>query len=71
MEPAWGEDPEIKVAFEEFRGRLMELEGTINERNGDINLKNRNGAGVVPYNLLKPFWKDGDKEKGVPYSISI
>ena len=70
-EPAWGEDPVINAAFEKFSGRLMELEGIIDERNGDSTLVNRNGAGVVPYNLLKPYWKDGDKEKGVPYSISI
>ncbi|KAK9220874.1 hypothetical protein WN944_009298 [Citrus x changshan-huyou] len=71
MEPAWGEDPTIFAAFERFSGRMMELEGIIDERNADMKLKNRNGAGVVPYELLKPFSGPGVTQKGVPYSISI
>ncbi|KAL9455290.1 hypothetical protein AB3S75_010660 [Citrus x aurantiifolia] len=71
MEPPWGEDPTIFGAFERFSGRMMELEGIIDERNADMKLKNRNGAGVVPYELLKPFSGRGVTEKGVPYSISI
>ncbi|ESR59202.1 hypothetical protein CICLE_v10018178mg, partial [Citrus x clementina] len=71
MEPAWGKDPTIFAAFERFSGRIMELEGIIDERNADMKLKNRNGAGVVPYELLKPFSGRGVTEKGVPYSISI
>ncbi|XP_020541448.1 lipoxygenase 2, chloroplastic isoform X2 [Jatropha curcas] len=71
MEPSWADDPIIKAAFEKFRGRLKELEGIIDERNNNKNLKNRNGAGIVPYELLKPFSKPGVTGKGVPYSISI
>uniref|UniRef100_A0A2N9GU16 Lipoxygenase n=1 Tax=Fagus sylvatica TaxID=28930 RepID=A0A2N9GU16_FAGSY len=51
--------------------RLKELEGTIDERNCNRDLKNRCGAGVVPYELLKPFSEPGVTGKGVPYSISI
>ncbi|KAE8039377.1 hypothetical protein FH972_011795 [Carpinus fangiana] len=71
IEPTWAEDPIIKAAFERFNGRLMEIEGTVDERNANRNLKNRSGAGVVPYELLKPFSKPGVTGKGVPYSISI
>ncbi|XP_030953245.1 linoleate 13S-lipoxygenase 2-1, chloroplastic-like isoform X1 [Quercus lobata] len=71
IEPTWAENPVIKAAFERFNGRLMELEGTIDERNANKDLKNRNGAGVVPYELLKPFSPPGVTGKGVPYSISV
>ncbi|KAL3519188.1 hypothetical protein ACH5RR_021777 [Cinchona calisaya] len=71
IEPVWAEDPIIKAAFEEFSGRLKELEGIIDGRNADTNLKNRTGAGVVPYRLLKPFSKSGVTGQGVPNSISI
>uniref|UniRef100_F6GUC9 Lipoxygenase n=1 Tax=Vitis vinifera TaxID=29760 RepID=F6GUC9_VITVI len=57
----WDEEPVIKEAFNRFSAKLEELERTIDDRNKDNSLKNRNGAGVVPYELLK----------GVPYSISI
>ncbi|XP_030455089.1 linoleate 13S-lipoxygenase 2-1, chloroplastic-like [Syzygium oleosum] len=70
-EPAWKEEPVINAAFERFNGRLKELEGIIDGRNTDPKLKNRNGAGVVPYELLKPFSEPGVTGKGVPYSISI
>ncbi|XLR28844.1 linoleate 13S-lipoxygenase 2-1, chloroplastic isoform X1 [Arachis hypogaea] len=71
MEPSWGEDPIIKLAFERFNKRLKEIEGIIDSRNGNIDLKNRHGAGLVPYELLKPFSGPGLTGKGVPYSISI
>ncbi|KAJ0876564.1 putative linoleate 13S-lipoxygenase [Helianthus annuus] len=63
--------PEIKAAYEMFAGRLKELEGIIDGRNADENLKNRNGAGVVPYNLLKPYSDPGVTGQGIPNSISI
>lgn len=71
IEPAWAEDPVIKSAFEKFNGRLKELEGIIDARNNDKKLRNRCGAGVVPYNLLKPFSEPGVTAKGIPNSISI
>ncbi|XP_010031853.2 linoleate 13S-lipoxygenase 2-1, chloroplastic isoform X1 [Eucalyptus grandis] len=70
-EPAWKQEPTIHAAFERFNGRLKELEGIIDARNNDPKFKNRNGAGVVPYELLKPFSEPGVTGKGVPYSISI
>ncbi|KAJ8759604.1 hypothetical protein K2173_008784 [Erythroxylum novogranatense] len=71
IEAPWEEDPIIKGAFEKFSGRLKELEGIIDQRNAEEKLKNRNGAGVVPYELLKPCSEPGVTGKGVPYSISI
>ncbi|XP_010537560.1 PREDICTED: lipoxygenase 2, chloroplastic [Tarenaya hassleriana] len=71
VEPAWEEEPVIYAAFERFKGRLQYLEGVIDERNVNLNLKNRAGAGVVKYELLKPTSDPGVTGKGVPYSISI
>lgn len=71
MEPAFGAVPEIKAAYEIFSGKLKELEGIIDSRNADETRKNRNGVGVIPYNLLKPFSEAGVTSMGVPNSISI
>ncbi|KAF5822886.1 putative linoleate 13S-lipoxygenase [Helianthus annuus] len=64
-------NPKIKAAYEVFAGRLKELEGVIDARNADESRRNRNGVGVVPYNLLKPFSEPGVTGMGVPNSISI
>ncbi|MBA0553717.1 hypothetical protein Golob_012868 [Gossypium lobatum] len=66
MEPSWGKDPVIKAAFEKLNGRLKEIEGIIDERNTNSNLKNINGAGIMPYELLKPYSGLGVTGKGVP-----
>ncbi|XP_057750499.1 linoleate 13S-lipoxygenase 2-1, chloroplastic-like [Arachis stenosperma] len=71
IEPSWEEDPIVKGAFEKFKGKLLELEGEIDRRNADRQRKNRNGAGMLPYQLLKPVSEPGVTGKGVPYSISI
>ncbi|KAL5708016.1 linoleate 13S-lipoxygenase [Ranunculus cassubicifolius] len=71
MEPSWSEDPSIKAAFEKFSGKLKELESIIDARNADPELRNRNGAGIVPYELLKPMSKPGVTGMGVPNSVSI
>lgn len=70
-EGSWEEDPIIKAAFEVYTGRLKELEGIIDGRNADSSLRNRHGAGILPYELLKPFSEPGVTGKGVPNSISI
>ncbi|XP_006648416.1 lipoxygenase 2.3, chloroplastic-like [Oryza brachyantha] len=70
-EPAWLAEPMIKAAFEKFAGRMKEIEGTVDERNNDPELRNRCGAGVVPYELLKPFSAPGVTGRGIPNSISI
>ncbi|KAL2341668.1 hypothetical protein Fmac_009608 [Flemingia macrophylla] len=66
MEPSWAEDPVIKAAFERFREKLKKLEALIDERNENAELKNRNGADIVPYELLKPFSKPGVTGMGFP-----
>uniref|UniRef100_A0A5B6ZBM1 Lipoxygenase n=1 Tax=Davidia involucrata TaxID=16924 RepID=A0A5B6ZBM1_DAVIN len=71
IEPSWAANPNIQAAFQRFKGELKKLEGVIDLRNQDANLKNRTGAGVVPYELLKPVSEPGVTGKGVPYSISI
>ncbi|XP_022874513.1 linoleate 13S-lipoxygenase 2-1, chloroplastic-like [Olea europaea var. sylvestris] len=71
IQPYWEEDKYISAAFKRFNGKLKEIEGIIDARNADGNLKNRSGAGVVPYQLLKPFSEPGVTGKGVPNSISI
>ncbi|KAA0041375.1 hypothetical protein IC582_009828 [Cucumis melo] len=71
MEPSWGDNPTIKAAFERFSTSIKNMELIIDHRNSDSNLKNRTGAGVTPYELLKPFSESGVTGKGVPYSISI
>ncbi|KAF2293634.1 hypothetical protein GH714_003572 [Hevea brasiliensis] len=71
VEPSWEADRVIKTAFESFSARLKELEATIDERNNDLKNTNRAGAGVVPYELLKPFSESGVTGKRVPNSISI
>lgn len=71
IQPYWEEDKYISAAFKRFNGKLKEIESIIDARNADGNLKNRSGAGVVPYQLLKPFSEPGVTGKGVPNSISI
>ncbi|EPS67501.1 lipoxygenase [Genlisea aurea] len=71
MEPYYAENGTVKGAFEQFQGRLKEIEGIIDARNANLELKNRTGAGVVPYELLKPYSEPGVTAKGVPSSISI
>ena len=71
IEGVWAGNPSIKAAFERFSGKLKEFEGIIDARNANRSLKNRNGAGVVPYELLKPYSEPGVTGKGVPNSISI
>ncbi|KAF3777473.1 hypothetical protein EJ110_NYTH45662 [Nymphaea thermarum] len=70
-EPVWQSDPVIMAAFQRFNGKLMQIEGILDERNTNRELRNRSGAGILPYELLKPFSQPGVIGKGVPTSISI
>ncbi|PIA53433.1 hypothetical protein AQUCO_00900190v1 [Aquilegia coerulea] len=71
IEPAWDENPHIKKAYERFNKKLTEVCGIMDARNADPKLLNRTGAGVVPYELLKPFSEPGMTGMGVPNSTSI
>ncbi|XP_006657135.2 lipoxygenase 2.3, chloroplastic-like [Oryza brachyantha] len=70
-EAAWAAEPMALAAFERFSGRMKEIEGIVDERNAREELRNRCGAGVVPYELLKPFSGAGVTGRGIPNSISI
>ncbi|XP_042472154.1 linoleate 13S-lipoxygenase 2-1, chloroplastic-like [Zingiber officinale] len=70
-EAAWTKNPVVYAAFERFNGRLRVIEGIIDARNADPRLKNRCGAGIVPYQLLKLYSGPGVTGMGVPNSISI
>ncbi|GKE61315.1 linoleate 13S-lipoxygenase 2-1, chloroplastic-like protein, partial [Tanacetum coccineum] len=71
IEEAWKVKPAIKVAFEKFKGTLKEIEDIIDTRNANPELRNRSGARLVPYQLLKPNSVSGVTGMGVPNSISI
>jgi lipoxygenase len=71
LEPSFKENPTIKAAYETFTRRLTDLDGVIDARNNDEKLKNRNGVGIMPYELMKPLSGPGVTSKGVPNSISI
>ncbi|XP_043693347.1 uncharacterized protein LOC122643838 [Telopea speciosissima] len=71
MEASWAGNPVTKDAFEKFSKRMKEIEAIIDARNTDLKLKNRTGAGIVPYQLLKPFSNSGLTGMGIPNSISI
>nr|CAB3481394.1 unnamed protein product [Digitaria exilis] len=67
----WNDDGEVRAAYGKFTARLKEIEGIIDGRNKDRKLKNRCGAGILPYELMKPFSQPGVTGKGIPNSTSI
>ncbi|MCL7032134.1 hypothetical protein MKW94_010735 [Papaver nudicaule] len=67
----WSGDPEIVEAFYGFSAEIQQIEKEIDKRNSDPNLKNRCGAGVLPYELLAPSSEPGVTCRGVPNSVSI
>ncbi|KAL9151695.1 hypothetical protein ABFS82_11G068700 [Erythranthe guttata] len=64
-------DSEVQKLFEDFSVKLEEIERIIHQRNKNVELKNRNGAGVPPYELLLPSSSPGVTGRGIPNSISI
>ncbi|KAK1302115.1 hypothetical protein QJS10_CPB12g01797 [Acorus calamus] len=67
----WTEDAEIVEAAYEFSAEIRRIEAVIERRNADPKLKNRCGAGVLPYELLVPSSSPGVTCRGVPNSVSI
>ncbi|KAI7735799.1 hypothetical protein M8C21_000561 [Ambrosia artemisiifolia] len=67
----WTGDSEIVEAFYEFSAEIQRIEKEIEKRNKDASLKNRCGAGVLPYELLAPSSESGVTCRGVPNSVSI
>ncbi|KAK4427403.1 Linoleate 13S-lipoxygenase 3-1, chloroplastic [Sesamum alatum] len=67
----WSGDAEVVEAFYEFSAEIRRIEKEIDKRNSDPKLKNRCGAGVLPYELLAPSSEPGVTCRGVPNSVSI
>ncbi|KAF5192503.1 Lipoxygenase, partial [Thalictrum thalictroides] len=55
----WSGDPEIVEAFFNFSAEINAIEKEIERRNTDSSLRNRCGAGVLPYELLAPSSDSG------------
>lgn len=67
----WTGDAEIVDAFYGFSAEIGKIEKEIDARNRDSKLRNRCGAGVLPYELLAPSSGPGVTCRGVPNSVSI
>jgi lipoxygenase len=67
----WTSDARVIDASKEFSTRVKLVEEVIDQRNVDPRLKNRNGAGVLGYELLRPSSTPGVTARGIPNSISI
>ncbi|XP_031262038.1 linoleate 13S-lipoxygenase 3-1, chloroplastic-like [Pistacia vera] len=67
----WTSDADITEAFFEFSAEISRIEKEIEKRNADPSLRNRCGAGVLPYELLAPSSEPGVTCRGVPNSVSI
>lgn len=66
----WSGDAEIIEAFYDFSAKVKQIEKVIDSRNLDRTLRNRCGAGVLPYELLAPSSEPGVTCRGVPNSVS-
>ncbi|KAF5466362.1 hypothetical protein F2P56_016293 [Juglans regia] len=67
----WTGDTEVVEAFYQFSAEIQRIEKEIEKRNHDTSLRNRCGAGVLPYELLAPSSGPGVTCRGVPNSVSI
>ncbi|KAI3455631.1 hypothetical protein Pfo_012294 [Paulownia fortunei] len=67
----WSGDATVIEAFYEFSADVRRIEKEIDKRNVDPELRNRCGAGVLPYELLAPSSGPGVTCRGVPNSVSI
>ncbi|XP_054791175.1 linoleate 13S-lipoxygenase 3-1, chloroplastic-like [Prosopis cineraria] len=66
----WTGDAEMVEAFYGFSNKIRQIEKEIDKRNCDRTLRNRCGAGVLPYELLAPSSEHGVTCRGVPNSVS-
>ncbi|KAL8043450.1 hypothetical protein ABFX02_09G120700 [Erythranthe guttata] len=67
----WSGDAKVIESFYEFSAEMGRVEKEIDRRNMDPKLRNRCGAGVLPYELLAPTSEPGVTGRGVPNSVSI
>ena len=66
----WSGDADITEAFCSFSAEIRRIEKEIERRNLDPSLRNRCGAGVLPYELLAPTSRPGVTCRGIPNSVS-
>ncbi|KAI4355422.1 hypothetical protein L6164_004199 [Bauhinia variegata] len=66
----WSGDAEMIEQFYSFSAEIRRIEKEIDKRNRDRTLRNRCGAGVLPYELLAPSSEPGVTCRGVPNSVS-
>lgn len=71
MHTNWSSDERAVHAFKAFSARLAAVDRQIHERNADLSLKHRSGAGTLPYSLLLQKSDAGITMRGIPNSISI
>ncbi|BFI25534.1 lipoxygenase [Marchantia polymorpha subsp. ruderalis] len=69
--PKWLGCPDGLQAFRRFQQSVSAIDREITARNNNAHLRNRNGAGILPYELLLPTSGPGITGRGVPNSISI
>nr|GME12797.1 linoleate 13S-lipoxygenase 3-1, chloroplastic-like [Ipomoea batatas] len=67
----WTSDAAMVEAFFEFSADIGQIEEEIDSRNRNPSLKNRCGAGVIPYELLAPSSGPGVTCRGIPNSVTI
>ena len=67
----WTEDMAAIEGYREFKKEIGRIEEEIHRRNSDPDLRNRCGAGMLPYELLVPSSDPGVTGRGVPNSVSI
>ncbi|KAJ6825466.1 putative lipoxygenase 5 [Iris pallida] len=67
----WTGDAKMVGAFHSFAAEVKRAEEEIARRNADPTMRNRCGAGVLPYELMKPTSEPGITCMGVPNSVSI
>ena len=67
----WTDDEAAIEGYREFKKEIARIEEEIHRRNSDPDLRNRCGAGMLPYELLVPSSGPGVTGRGVPNSVSI
>ncbi|KAG6691102.1 hypothetical protein I3842_10G048400 [Carya illinoinensis] len=67
----WSGDTEIIEAFYIFSMEIRRIEKEIEKKKSDINLRNRFGAGISPYELLMPSSGPRVTCRGVPNCITV
>ncbi|XP_031493152.1 linoleate 13S-lipoxygenase 3-1, chloroplastic-like [Nymphaea colorata] len=67
----WSADLDMIEAYYKFAAEIQKIERVIQHRNSDPNLRNRCGAGVLPYELMTPSSESGVTGRGIPNSVTI